>query len=312
MITGPSASTLGHVEFTKAHGTGNDFVVLDDRAGTLDLGAPLVQALCDRRRGVGADGVLRIAPGGPGQAATMDYRNRDGTLVEMCGNGLRVVAKYVVDRGVEPAGGVVVIGTPVGPRRVAVERGPDGRVVAATVDLGRPDLRPAAVPFDAGGSRAVEVPVDVDGVRVTLTAVSMGNPHAVVVVDDATAAPVATLGPALERHPRFPQGVNVSFAQPLGEGSVRLRVWERGVGETAACGSAACATLVALREAGHAGDEAEMHLPGGILRVRFDGDGAVLLTGAAVEVATGHLDQAWLAAARSAHASNQAATLVRP
>jgi diaminopimelate epimerase len=286
------------VEITLAHGTGNDFVVIDDRSDDLDLDATLVRALCDRRTGAGADGVLRIGPGAGDAAVRMDYRNADGSIVEMCGNGLRVVAKYVMDRDLASHDdGAFVIATPSGDRSVVTRRGHDGRVCDVTVDMGPPIWEPADVPFDGEGPEAVDVPLEVDGERLTITAVSMGNPHAVVRVGDVAAAPVATLGPRVEVHERFPERTNVGFVEVVERDHVRLRVWERGVGETAACGSGACAAGAALERLGLTDRAVAVDVPGGRLEVALRDDGHVLLTGPAVEIVTGTLDEAWLRAA---------------
>jgi diaminopimelate epimerase len=290
------------MEFTKAHGTGNDFVVLADLDDELDLTAELVRALCHRRFGVGADGVLRLGRPAGDAHVSMDYRNADGSIGEMCGNGVRVVAKHVVDHGlVEADGDRVVVGTRAGDRPVTVHRGTDGRVATVTVDMGAPVLEPGDVPFAAGDPDAVSEPFTVDGATYEVSAVSMGNPHCVLVVDDVDRAPVTTLGPVIETDGRFPKGVNVEFAEVVSDGEVRLRVWERGVGETAACGTGACATVVALQRRGLVGAEVDVHLPGGLLAVRFDPDrdAAVSMAGPATEVARGTLDDAWLDAARA-------------
>ncbi len=287
------------MRFTKAHATGNDFIVLPDWDDGLQLEPELVRLLCDRRRGLGGDGVIRLV-GGP--QTFMDYRNADGSMAEICGNGLRVAAKYVVDRAiVDTPDGSVRIDTRAGTRKVTVRLGPLGRVEEATVDMGAPNFHPAAVPFEAPGDDAIDVPVAVDGSLVRLTAVSFGNPHAVVLVDQVASAQLETIGAALENHPRFPGRTNVEFAEIAGPGEIRVRVWERGVGETAGCGSGACAVLVALRRLGAVGDEATLHFSGGDVQVRYEGDvnPTVLLTGSAVEIASGELDPIWLAEARS-------------
>lgn len=300
------------MDFVKAHATANDFVVLDDRHGDLGLSPALVRALCDRRRGVGADGILRLAaPRGSDGAADvfMDYRNADGSVVETCGNGLRVTAKYLVDRDlVTAADGTVRVGTRAGVRTAHVERGGDGLVRSVTVEMGRPGFRAAAIPFGTDGAVVPEVAtVDVAGEAVALSPVSIGNPHAVVAVEDVDEAPVGTLGPALERHARFPEGTNVEFVQALGERHVRLRVWERGVGETASCGSGACAAVVALSRRGIVTGEVEVESPGGRVIVRWDREetgaasgagGTVWLRGPAVEVARGRLTRDWLETVR--------------
>ncbi len=273
------------MDFTKAHGTGNDFVVLLDLDDHLDLTEPLVRALCNRRLGVGADGVLRI--GGSDRADVfMDYRNADGSIVEMCGNGVRVVAKHVVDHGIV-GGRNVKVDTRDGVKAVEVHVGNDGCVDAATVDMG---VATVGSPEE----------VDVDGETVALIPVTIGNPHAVLRVDDAGTADVHGIGPRVERHQRFPEGVNVEFAQVLGRDEIRLRVWERGVGETASCGTGACAMHAALHGLGLVRDEAVVHVPGGDLRIVAAAAGhGVLMTGPAVEVAHGRLDAAWLTAARA-------------
>jgi diaminopimelate epimerase len=284
------------MRFTKAHGTGNDFVVLADPDDRLEVSAGLVRALCDRRRGVGADGVLRLgAPDGEADIF-MDYRNADGSVVEMCGNGVRVTAKHAVDHGlVAAADDVVRVGTRAGVKPVRIVRGADGLVVAATVDMGPPILAPDEVPFEAG-TDAPSHQVEVGDQTVRLGVASMGNPHAVVPVDDVDAAPVTTLGPRLETHPRFPAKVNAGFAQVLTPTEIRLRVWERGVGETQACGTGACAAVVVLQRLGQLDERVDVRLPGGTLVVRHVDGGTVEMTGPAVEVAHGDLDVSWLAA----------------
>jgi diaminopimelate epimerase len=290
------------MEFTKAHGTANDFVVLVDPHDRLDLPAELVRALCDRRRGLGADGVLRLGRPAEGDVF-MDYRNADGSVVEMCGNGVRVVAKHAVDHGlVTPSpDGTVVVDTRSGPKPVrVVARHDDGTVAEVEVDMGTPVLEPAEVPFDAPfgvDADTLTYPLVVDGQVLDLAVVSMGNPHAVLEVDDVASAPVTTLGPRLETHAAFPAKTNVEFVEPVGQDEIRLRVWERGVGETAACGTGACATVVALQRLGQVGEEVAVRLPGGTLLVRWRPGGSVFMTGPAVEVGHGTLDDAWLTAA---------------
>ena len=290
------------MHFTKAHGTANDFVLLVDLEDRIELSATLVQALCDRRRGVGADGVLRLGKPSTGADVFMDYRNADGGIVEMCGNGVRVVAKHVVDHGlVAPDGDRVVVDTRAGHKPVTVTRDDAGRVREVTVDMGAPVLDPTAIPFHAARPGAPTESITVDGHTLQISAVSMGNPHAVTLVDDVDTAPVRTLGPLVEVDARFPKRTNVEFAQPVADDEIRLRVWERGVGETAACGTGACATLVAFQRLGRVGTQATVHVPGGILGVRYDPQEhpSVFLTGPAVEVAHGELDDDWLADARA-------------
>ena len=287
------------MDFVKAHGTGNDFVVLPDWDDELDLPDQLVRGLCDRRSGLGADGVLRIVAADGDADVWMDHRNADASRPEMCGNGVRVVAKHVVDHGlVVPDGDTVRVRTRAGVKRVRIHRDAAGRVTSATVGMGPPILDPASIPFEAPGSEAVGVTIDAAGRQVELTAVSMGNPHAVVLVDDVERCPVAELGVAIGRHERFPRGANVEFVELTGGGRAAVRVWERGVGETAACGTGACAVLVAGQQLGRFEDQARLRFPGGEVVVRHvpSEDGGVTLTGDAVEVASGELDPGWLAA----------------
>ncbi len=294
------------MRFTKAHGTGNDFVVLPDLEDRLEVSDALVRALCDRRHGLGGDGVLRLGAPPEGAHVFMDYRNADGTAVEMCGNGVRVTAKHMVDHGLVGADADEVrVATRAGVKPVQVERDAQGRLQRATVDMGPPVLEPSAVPFvaDAAAGPALQHEVVVDDTPVLLSAVSMGNPHAVLEVGATSAAPVTSLGPRLEHHPRFPNGVNVGFAQVLGDDEIRLRVWERGVGETAACGTGACAAVVALQRRERVGERVEVHLPGGTLTITHEPGGTVLLAGPAVEVAHGDLDAAWLAASATREGS---------
>ncbi|MEY3019885.1 MAG: hypothetical protein RLZZ272_869 [Actinomycetota bacterium] len=289
------------MEFTLAHGTGNDFVVVVDLDGRRPVGPALARALCDRRTGLGADGVLRIAPGGARADVTMDHTNADGSSSAMCGNGVRVVAKHVVDHGLVAAiDDTVRIATPSGVREVVVHRGTDGRVEAATVDMGPARTEPGAIPFvTADVDRAIHA-VDLDGATVDVSVVSMGNPHAVTLVDDIADAAVGRIGSALETHERFPDRANIGFAEVVDRSRLRLRVWERGVGETSACGTGACAAAVATARLGlvDLGPAATVtvDLPGGTLTIGRRADGHLTLTGPAVEVAHGTLDAAWLAA----------------
>ena len=296
------------MQYTLAHGTANDFVVLPDLDDQLVLSAELARALADRRRGLGGDGVIRIgaAPDDqPSAQALMDHRNADGSQAEMCGNGVRVVAKHLVDHGlVAPDGADCVhIATRGGTKTVRiVSRHDDGTVATVAVDMGPPQFEPAQVPFVAGDPTAVRHAVELDGAAVDavgrdhldVEAVSMGNPHAVVRVASVAAAPVDVLGPALERHDRFPNGANVGFVEVVDSTTVRLRVFERGVGETAACGTGACAAVVALQRTGTVGDRVEVQLPGGVLTVEHTDGASVTMTGPAVEVAHGQVAERWL------------------
>ncbi len=274
------------VHFVKMQGAGNDFVMLDGIGQRLELDARRIRALADRRYGVGADQVLvveRPPASGPGAEADFRYRifNADGGEVEQCGNGARCFVKFVRRLGLTDKRRIRVV-TASGVIEPQLED--DGRV---TVDMGPPDFRPEASGFDASGlvpsvcGGARFWPLEVERRSVPVCIVSMGNPHAVQFVDDVDAAPVAEDGPRIERHPRFARGVNAGFAQVVDRSHLRLRVWERGAGETLACGTGACATLVAAAWTGRSGRSADVELAGGVLHIDWEQDDHVLMTGPA-------------------------------
>ncbi len=269
------------LRFTKMQGLGNDFVVLDGVRQHVELSSAQLRLLADRRFGVGCDQVLLV------EKATGDadfrYRifNADGGEVEQCGNGARCFVLFVRDQGltdkdplrVETAGGLIV------PRLED-----DGQV---TVDMGMPRFAPDDVPFD-GGEGAVDEWIDVDGTPVRVSVLSMGNPHAVQVVADVDAAPVATQGPRIEHHPRFPQRVNAGYMQIVDRATIRLRVWERGAGETLACGTGACAAVVAGIRRGLLDSRVRVQVRGGEMVIGWAGDGQpVQMTGPAATVFEG-------------------------
>lgn len=278
------------LRFAKMQGCGNDFVVIDDRERAWEFDEDAVRMICDRHFGVGADGIILVRPAdAPGAAFLMHYINSDGSLAEMCGNGVRVFAKYLVDRGLVE-GDSFTVQTLGGPKDVEVTRDADGRMLTARVAMGEPVLTPALVPTTLAceADMAVDCPVATGLGEVRVTCVSMGNPHAIVWVDDVEEAPVETLGPLLETHPAFPRRTNVEFAEVVpGEERIRLRVWERGCGETLACGTGACATAVAAALTCRAGRTVTVELPGGELTVGWAPDGQVFLSGPAEEVFTG-------------------------
>jgi diaminopimelate epimerase len=276
------------LEFTKMHGLGNDFIVIDDRASELDFEPDAVTWLCDRHFGVGGDGLILIRPATADNAEFfMLYYNADGTTAEMCGNGVRCFAKYLVDNGLV-TGDRVGVQTLGGVYEIDVARDADGRFEVATVDMGEPVLLPALIPTTLPGEDSVvAAPLTIAGETWEVTCVSMGNPHAIVWVDDVDAAPVTTIGPLIETDPAFPRRTNVEFASVTTEGLIRLRVWERGVGETLACGTGACATVVAASLAGLVDRAAAVELPGGELVVRWGEDGRVYMSGPAETVFTG-------------------------
>ena len=271
------------MEFVKAHGTGNDFVVVEDLNDHYQLTPELVRAVCDPHIGIGADGVIRIAPGTEAPYF-MDYRNADGSLAEMCGNGVRVVGKYLGDRGY--VGSSVDLETRAGVKHLELHTDDRGAVDLVTVDMGVPAVED-------------ERTLDVDAENVTATVLSMGNPHAVLFVDDVDKAPVTTLGPALETHPAFlPAWTNVEFAQVVDRVTLRQRTWERGVGETLACGTGACAVAVAAQVRGLTGHPVVIDLRGGRLELDWSPGGTVRMTGPAREVAHGTLTDEFLASVR--------------
>jgi diaminopimelate epimerase len=279
----------------KYHGTGNDFVMLEDLDDERPLTSSLVAALCDRRFGVGADGVIRVTRDGPGGGDFfMDYWNADGSRAEMCGNGIRCLAKLVYERG-HTRGAELTVGSRDGPKRVAIDAR-DGTVRSVTVNMGPPTLARSAIPMRGPGEGPFLVePFDVLGRTFKASAVSMGNPHLVLFVEEEPeGVDVATIGPAVEHDDRFPERTNVEFVA-VDDGGLRVRVWERGVGETMACGTGACAALVAANEAGLVAARANIRFPGGTVEVERT-DAGVLLTGPAERVYEATLDEAWLRA----------------
>ena len=270
---------MNELRVWKYQATGNDFVMTYDPEDRRALSADDVQALCDRRFGIGADGSIRVTRASDGRPF-MDYRNADGSLAEMCGNGLRCVALLLRDVG-DTADPSFDVATRAGAHRV--EMASDGRV---TVDMGEPNFTKAAIPMRGPAwETSLHEPLDLGGgLVVTASAVSMGNPHFVLFVeDDPERFHVAHIGAVLERDDRFPEGTNVEFAQITDDGIV-ARVWERGSGETMACGSGACAILVAANEAGLTGSRSSVRFPGGRLEVERLETGSVLLTGPASRV----------------------------
>jgi diaminopimelate epimerase len=282
----------------KYHGTGNDFVLLEDLEDERPLRAQLVAALCDRHRGVGADGVIRItrAEGAAGASFFMDYWNADGSVAEMCGNGIRCLAKLVFERG-HTADTELDVDTRAGVKHLSLDTA-DGIVRGVTVGMGPARLARREVPMIGGDPDEpfLTEPFDVGGRTYKASAVSMGNPHLVLFVEeDPAQVDVHRIGPAVERDPRFPNKTNVEFVAIDGDGGIRLRVWERGVGETMACGTGACAALVAANEAGLVARRAPVRYPGGELVVERT-DQQLLLAGPAERVFEATIDDAWLGA----------------
>ena len=272
------------LRFTKMHGLGNDFVVLDLITQSVRLDAPLIRFLADRHRGIGCDQVLVVEPPtDPDMDFLYRIYNQDGSEAQQCGNGARCVAKFIRDRRLS-AKRRLRVQTLGGPISMSCGK---GNVV--TVSMGIPRLSPQEIPFTAARQATVYT-LEACGQPVEISAVSMGNPHAVLVVDDVETAPVATLGPVLEQHPDFPERTNVGFMQVLDRGEVRLRVFERGAGETMACGSGACAAVVAGRIRGLLDERVRVHLPGGFLQIEWRGEGdPLMMTGPATTVFEGQI-----------------------
>jgi diaminopimelate epimerase len=267
------------MRFAKYHGTGNDFVMLEDLGNRQELTPGLVSSLCDRHTGVGADGVIRIAPSSDSDFF-MDYWNADGNVAEMCGNGIRCLAKYVFDRGLTSKTELRV-DTRAGVKDLILNVA-DGAVTSVRVDMGTPAFTRKEIPM-AGppGETFIDEPITAGDVKYRATAVSMGNPHLVLIGEtDPSEIDVRVLGPALQRHPEFPEQTNVEFVR-VTDGAVAVRVWERGSGETMACGTGACASLVAASRVGLVGREAPVRFPGGTLEVEWGRDDRVSLTGPA-------------------------------
>jgi diaminopimelate epimerase len=265
------------MRFSKMHGIGNDFVVVDARQGPLALAPERIRALADRHTGIGCDQLLSVeAPRDPSCAFYYGIWNADGSPSGQCGNGVRCVAAWL------HRAGALALDTPV---RIESPSGPVGvRVLdphRVTVDMGEPAFEPARVPFlaDACGEA---YPLALDAGRVEIGAVSMGNPHAVVVVEDLADPALGQLGPQLTGHPRFPEGANAGFVRLLGRGHLRLRVHERGAGWTQACGTGACAAMAVLRRRGVVDERVQVDLPGGRLQIDWRGPGHTLwMTGPA-------------------------------
>ena len=273
------------LRFTKMHGLGNDFVVIDAVRQDVHLDPERIRFLCDRHFGIGCDQLLLVEASGDPRAR-FRYRifNADGSEVAMCGNGARCFARFVREEGLADEDEITVQ-TAAG--LITLHHEPGGQV---RVNMGVPRLEPAEIPFEALG-RAPAYDLQLDGETVRIGAVSLGNPHAVLRVEDVARAPVERLGPVIESHPRFPERVNVGFMEVVGRDHIRLRVFERGVGETLACGSGACAAVVVGRVQGLLDETVAVDLPGGRLTVRWAGEGEpVWMTGPAQTVFKGTID----------------------
>jgi diaminopimelate epimerase len=253
------------LRLAKLHATGNDFLVWSARdSESLGIDAEaFARAVCDRHTGIGADGLILFTPGTDGADATMTLHNADGHVAEMSGNGIRCLAWVAARDGF--AGTTLVVDTGGGRRVVDLERADDGSISDATVDMGPVTFEPASIPLDAPS--AFDLTAEYHGTEYRGDAAGMGNPHLVLFVDDPATARVTQHGPHLEHDPRFPRRTNVEFVAPDGDDAIRMRVWERGVGETLSCGTGACAVAAVAHRRGLVGDRVTVHVPGGDLVV---------------------------------------------
>jgi len=276
------------MNFSKYQGIGNDFIMFADPSDDIRLSPEQVRALCDRRFGIGGDGVIRVAPGSAEADFFMDYSNSDGSVGEMCGNGIRCLAAFARAERLTDAT-TIRVDTRAGLKVVELQN--DGRI---RVDMGAPIFAPAEVPVRGEGSDALHTKLELEQGVLEAAALSMGNPHAVLFVEDLAGTPVVSLGGLIEHHPAFPNGVNVEFAHVSSPERVDMRVWERGSGATLACGTGACAGAVAARLLRATNSKVTVGLPGGELDVEWEGSlddaRSVFMTGPATKSFHGEVD----------------------
>jgi diaminopimelate epimerase len=275
------------INFTKYQGLGNDFILIDNRYQSEPLISPaLAVQMCDRHFGIGADGVIFALPGQPGTDYSMRIYNSDGSEPEMCGNGIRCLAQFIAElEGGVPIGKTYRIHTLAGSMTPQIEA--DAQV---TVDMGYPQLLAQEIPTTLANldGKAIDEPLTIDGTKWLVTCVSMGNPHCITFVDDVATIPLGTIGPKFEHHPVFPQRINTEFIQVIRRDYVKMRVWERGAGATLACGTGACASVVAGVITNKIDRQCTVELPGGCLNIHWsESDGRVYMTGPAKPVFTG-------------------------
>ena len=278
------------LRFTKMHGISNDYVYISTFDQPEEDWEQLAIRLSDRRTGIGGDGIILVCPSEVADAK-MRIFNADGSEGKMCGNGIRCVGKFVYDKGlVPPDKTTVTIDTLSGIKTLELTVR-DGKVQSARVDMGAAILSPAAIPVNYDGDRMIDAPLTVDGKVWNVTAVSMGNPHCVTFVDDVDSLELEKLGPHFENHSIFPERVNTEFVRVIDDHTLQMRVWERGSGETWACGTGACATAVAACLNGYCkkGDDITVHLRGGDLVIRYTDD-TVIMTGPASTVFEGEVE----------------------
>ena len=276
------------IRFTKMQGAGNDYVYVNCMEKKIENANETARRISDRHFGVGSDGLVLICPSDKADFR-MDMYNSDGTQAEMCGNASRCVGKYVHDKGLTDKT-VFTLETLAGIKTLELTLDEQGETAAVRVNMGAPELVPKKIPIDAEGDRFVDMPVDVDGKEWRITGVSMGNPHAVTFIDDVDGLDIEKTGPGFENHMMFPNRINTEFAKIIDRDRIKMRVWERGAGETLPCGTGACATLVAATLCGLVEGEADLELRGGTLHIKWDReDNNVYMTGPAEFVFEGEI-----------------------
>lgn len=278
------------ISFHKMHGTLNDFVVFHDLGGAVTLSTDQIKKICNRRSGVGGDGVIVVRKSDTADFF-MDYINADGSLAEMCGNGIRCLAKYVYDSGLTSKKNLSVE-TRAGVKTLKLFSGEDGKIAKVQVDMGPPIFEPAAIPttVQADTLPIVDYPIEIAGRTFLATILSMGNPHCVILADEDLEGLPKQFGPIIEKHPLFPARTNVEFIRVLNRERIVMRVWERGSGETFACGTGACASMVAAFLKGLVGGSATVELLGGELQLEWKNiRSSVIMTGESVLVYKGNL-----------------------
>lgn len=276
------------MKFTKMHGIGNDYVYVDCFQEQVENPGEVAKFVSDRHFGIGADGLILIKPSEIADCE-MDMYNADGSQGAMCGNGVRCVGKYVYDHGIA-AKEQISVATKSGIKYLDVTV-KNGKAELLCVNMGAPILEAKKIPVLADSGQVIDMPIEVDKKEYRMTAVSMGNPHTVIFMDDIHSLAIEEIGPKFENHPCFPDRVNTEFVHVLDEDTVEMRVWERGSGETLACGTGACAVAVACCLNGYTGNEVTVKLLGGDLKIRWDREeNLVYMTGPATEVFHGEID----------------------
>ncbi|NLK28597.1 MAG: diaminopimelate epimerase [Clostridiales bacterium] len=276
------------MKFTKMQGCGNDYVYVDCTKKLIDHIPEVARKVSDRHYGIGSDGLILIRPSEKADFM-MDMNNYDGSRAQMCGNGIRCVAKYVYDYGLTDKK-QLKIETLSGIKDVELTI-TDGKVTSVTVDMGKPILDPALIPVVSDEEIVIKKPIHVGNKIYEVTCLSMGNPHAVVFVEDTKSIPIETIGPLFEHHEMFPERVNTEFVHVIDRNHIEMRVWERGAGETLACGTGACASVIACILNGLTDHEVTVTLLGGKLKVRYDENtDRVFMTGPAIKVFEGEID----------------------